>query len=176
MGPILNIFGSSSFTSFQVNVSLPGWLLFSVLPIPRAPSRFILMAMLCLAVLSAITLKHMNAWFAKVKHERVLGLLFLVLLSGTFLVEVNMLPFPVVEDTSVPAFYTDLAKMNGTFSVLDLPQNYFTNNRYMYYGTVSEKPLVGGSISRIATTNLIFLQFFLLLWCCLRICLVWRLF
>ena len=80
--------------------------------------------------------------------EKVVGLLFLVFLSGAFLAEVNMLPFPVVENTSVPAFYSDLAKMNGTFSVLDLPQNYWANNRYMYYGTVSGKPLVGGSISR----------------------------
>jgi len=160
MGPILHVFGSSTFTSFHVNVPLPGLLLFSVLPIPRAPSRFILMAILCLAVLSAITLKHVNAWFAKLKRGKTVGLLFLVLLSVAFLAEVNMLPYPVVENTSVPAFYTDLAKMNGTFSVLDLPQNYYTNNRYMYYGTVSEKPLVGGSISRIAPTNLIFMQVF----------------
>jgi hypothetical protein len=50
--------------------------------------------------------------------------------------------------------------MNGEFSVLDLPQNYEANNRYMYYGTVSEKPLVGGTISRIAPANLQFLEFF----------------
>jgi len=160
LGPILHIFGFSSFTSLQLTVPLPGSLLFTILPIPRAPSRFILMAILCLAVLSAITLKHVNNWFITLKHGKALSLLFLALLSGTFLAEVNILPFPIVEDTSVPAFYTDLTKMNGTFSVLDLPQSYYPNNRYMYYGTVSEKPLVIGSISRVAPTNLLFLQAF----------------
>jgi len=118
------------------------------------------MAMLCLAVLSAITIKHLNGWFAKLNRGKAASFLFVAFLSVAFFAEVNMLPFPVVEDTSVSAFYTDLAEMNGTFSVLDLPQNYHTNNRYMYYGTVSEKPLVGGSISRIAPTNVIFMQVF----------------
>ena len=148
LGPILHIFGSSSFTSFHVNISLPGLLLFSVLPIPRAPSRFILMSMLCLAILSAITIKHANTKITKLKHGKVVDLLFVVLLSVAFLTEVNMLPYPIVENTSVPSFYSDLAKMNGDFSILDLPQNYDVNNRYMYYGTISEKPLVGGMISR----------------------------
>ncbi len=163
LGPILNVFGYSSFPYLNLEIPLPGSLLFSVLPIPRSPSRFIIMAMLCLAVLSAISLKHLNTRFEKLKHGKVVCLLFLVLLSGTFLAEVNMLPFPIVEDTTVPAFYTDLAEMDGTFSVLDLPQDYdvnWANNRYMYYGTVSEKPLIGGSISRINPINFEFLQAF----------------
>ncbi len=160
LGPTLHVFGYSSFTSLQVKIPLPDLLLMYILPIPRAPSRFILIAMLCLAVLSAITLKNMKPLFEKLKRGKTLWLFFLVFLSVAFLAEVNMLPFPIVEDTSVPAFYTDLAKMNGNFSVLDLPQNYYANNHYMYYSTVSKKPLVGGSISRIAPTNLMFTQSF----------------
>lgn len=160
LGPILHIFGSTSFTSLHISVPLPELLLRSAMPILRVPSRFIVIVMLCLAVLSAITLKYVNAWFAKFNHGKIMGLLFLVFLSVAFLSEINMVPFPVSEDTSVPAFYADLAKMNGTFAVLDLPQNYHANNRYMYYSTVSEKPLVGGSISRIAPANLGFLQVF----------------
>ena len=38
LGPILHVFGSISFTSFQIIVPLPEWLLFYVLPIPRVPS------------------------------------------------------------------------------------------------------------------------------------------
>jgi len=159
LGPILHVYGISSFTSQQINIPLPEGLLLSIIPIFRAPSRFILMAMLCLAVLSAISLKHVNVWFAKLKRGKIVSLLFLVFLSVAFLAETNTLPFSVV-DTSVPAFYADISKMNGTFSVLDLPQDYYDNNRYMYYGTVSEKPLVGGSVSRIAPDNFQFLQVF----------------
>jgi hypothetical protein len=43
--------------------------------------------------------------------------------------------------------------MNSTFSVLYLPQTWQANNLFMYYGTVSEKPLVGGSISRRSPEN-----------------------
>ena len=118
------------------------------------------MTMLCLAVVSAIALKHMNTWFSKFRREKALSLLFLIFLTFTFLTEVNMLPYPVVENASVPAFYANLADISGTFAVLDLPQDYHANNRYMYYGTISEKPLVGGSISRIAPKNLQFLQVF----------------
>jgi hypothetical protein len=160
LGPVLNVFGRNVFTSFNVNIPLPGLLWFSYLPIPRAPSRFIVMAMLCLAILAAMALTNINTWFAKLKPGKTMGYLFLILLSVAFLAEVNMMPFPVVEKTSVPAFYSDLAKMNGTFGVLDLPQTYDANNRYMYYGTVSEKPLVGGSISRVPPSGLIFLQDF----------------
>lgn len=164
LGPILHIFGNSSFTSLNLQVPLPGFLLFSILPIPRVPSRLILMAMLCLAVVTAVTLKHLNNWFTKFKFKKIISLLFISFLSVSFLAEVNMLPFPIVEETSVPSFYGDLAKMDGTFSVLDLPQDYSTNNwannRYMYYGTVSENPLVGGSISRIDPSNIKFMQVF----------------
>jgi len=160
LGPVLHVFGSTSFTSLHVTVPLPELLLRSALPIFRVPSRFILIVMLCLFVLSAITLKHVNTWFAKLKRGKIIGLLFLVLLSVAFLAEVNMLPYPVVADASVPTFYADLAKMNDTFAVLDLPNNYDANNRYMYYGTVSEKPLICGSISRIAPANHEFLQVF----------------
>jgi hypothetical protein len=160
LGPTLHVFGISSFSHLQVTFPLPEFLLLYIVPFFRAPARFIPMAMLCLAVLSAITLKNLNNWFSKFKLQKVIGLLFLVIISTSFLVEVNMLPFPVFENTRVPTFYADLSKMNDTFSVLDLPQNYEANNRYMYYSTVSEKPLVEGSISRISPNNVQFLKVF----------------
>jgi hypothetical protein len=153
LGPVLHVYGNSS-------LPLPEALLGYALPIFRTPSRLILIALLFLAVLSALTLKHINAWFAKLRQGKSVGLLFLVFVSTSLLVEINMVPFPVVKDTSVPAFYGQLASVNGTFSVLDFPQDFGPNNLYMYYSTVSEKPLVGGAISRIAPANLQFLQTF----------------
>jgi len=116
------------------------------------------MATLCLAVVSAIALKHANVRIGRLKHGRFVVLLFLAMLSTAFIVESNMLPYPFVDDTSVPQFYHTLAAMSGNFSVLDLPQTYRANNLYMYYGTVSEKPLVGGSISRSSPENAMLLQ------------------
>jgi hypothetical protein len=111
------------------------------------------MATLCLAVVSAIGLKHANVRIGRLKHGRFVVLLFLAALSTSFIVESNMLPYPVVDDTSIPQFYYTLAAMKGNFSVLDLPQTYRANNLYMYYATTSEKPIVGGSISRSSPEN-----------------------
>ena len=153
LGPMLHVMGSVSFTVFHVNIPLPELVLYYVFPVFRAPVRFIVMATLCLSVISAIAIKQANMQIGKLKHGRILVLVFLITLSTAFMVENNMLPYPTVEDTSVPEFYRTLAAMDGSFSVLDLPQTYQSNNRYMYYGTVSEKPLVGGSISRSSPEN-----------------------
>lgn len=154
LGPMLQVLGSSTFTPFHVTVPLPEILLYYVFPIFRAPSRFIVMVMLSLAVLSAMSLKQVNAWLSRLNRGKALGLLFFIVLCIALLAESNMMPYPVVEDTSIPPFYYELAKMNGNFSVLDLPQTYAANNLYMYYGTVSEKPLLGGSISRVPLDSL----------------------
>jgi hypothetical protein len=160
LGPILHVFGYRSFSSLSVTIPLPELLFRDAFPIFRVPSRFIVMAILCFAVLCAFSLKYAERWFAKLRHGKIISLLFLVFLSVAFLAEANMVPFPVVKDSSVPAFYFDLAKVKETFSVLDLPQNSYANNHYMYYSTVSGKPLVGGTLSRIDPTDLKFLQVF----------------
>jgi hypothetical protein len=160
LGPTLQVIGSSNFTSFHLAIPLPELLWFYISPLPRAPSRFVLMATLCLGILSAISLKHINSWFDKLKRGKIIGIFFIIFLSVAFWAEVNVLPYHVTENTSVPTFYSDLSRMNGAFSVLDLPHDYSADNRYMYYGTVSEKLLVGGSISRIAPENVQFLQVF----------------
>jgi hypothetical protein len=158
LGPMLHVMGSNSFTVFHVNIPLPELVLYYAFPIFRAPARIIVMATLCLAIISAVTLKQANVWIGRLKNGRLVGLLFLAVLSTALIVECNMVPYPVVEDTSVPQFYYKLALMNSSFSVLDLPQTYKANNLYMYYSTVSEKPLVGGSISRSSPENLLLLQ------------------
>ena len=158
LGPMLHVMGFSSFTIFHVNIPLPELVLYYAFPIFRVPARIIVMATLCLAVVSAITLKHANGRIGRLKNVRFVCLLLLAIISTALIAESNMLPYPVVDDTSVPQFYYELAKMNSTFSVLDLPQTYQANNLYMYYGTVSEKPLVGGSISRMSPQNFQLLQ------------------
>ncbi len=160
LGPILHVLGETRFTSLNVNIALPELVLLSTVPILRVPSRFVLIATLCLAVLAAISLKHINTWFTKLKRGKILSLIFLICLSGAFLAEVNMVPYPVVEDAAVSPFYSELAKMEGTFAVLDLPQSYGDNNRYMYYSTVSEKPIICGTTSRIDPDIVQFLQAF----------------
>jgi hypothetical protein len=158
LGPVLHVAGASVFSSFRVNVPLPEQLLYYVLPVFRAPARMVVMATLCLAVVSALSLKRLNTWTTTLKNGKKIGLIFIVALSAAFLAECSMVPFPVVQDNSVPQFYSDLANVSGDFCVLDLPQDYASNNLYMYYATVSGKALVSGSISRPSPENVLLPQ------------------
>ncbi len=142
LGPLLHVMGNSS-----LNIPLPETIIADTVPIFRVPARMVVMATLCLAVAAAITVKQANLHINKLKKGKILCLLFIALLSGTFLTECNFLPYPVAQNMQVPQFYSQLSQMNGTFGVLDLPQNYSDNCLYMYYGTVSQKPLVSGSTS-----------------------------
>jgi hypothetical protein len=159
-GPILHIYGNSTFTDSNLTIPLPEWVITSILSLPRAPSRFVVMTMLCLSVVSAISFANIDSWVRKLKHGKILGVLLLFCISGAMLAEVNMIPFPVVENSSIPTFYSNMTKMNDTFSVLDLPHGYDESARWMYFGTASEKPLVVGSISRVSQINSDFLQVF----------------
>jgi hypothetical protein len=158
LGPVLHVLGESVFTSFRVNIPLPELLLYYVLPVFRAPARFVVMVTLCLAVVSALSLKRLNTWISSLKNGKKIGWIFIMLLSAAFLAECSVVPYPVVQDTSVPKFYSDLAKIKGDFCVLDLPQDYAANNLYMYYSTVSGKPLICGSISRPSPENVLLPQ------------------
>jgi hypothetical protein len=149
LGPILHVNNSN------LNIPLPEIIIAYAVPIFRVPARMVVMATLCLAIASAITIKHANATISKMKNGKVLWILFIILLSGAFFVENNFLPYPVAQNTKVPQFYYQLAQMNGLFGVLDLPQNYSSNNLYMYYGTVSQKPLVSGSTSHISPQEIL---------------------
>src|SRR3972149_7313986 len=81
LGPMLHVMGSSSFTVFHVNIPLPELILYYAFPIFRVPPRIIVMATLCLAVGSAISLKYANVWIGKLKNGRFVGLFFFAVLS-----------------------------------------------------------------------------------------------
>jgi hypothetical protein len=142
LGPVLHVLGA-----IPNNIPMPEAIIFYLVPIFRAPSRLIVITTLSLAIIAAIAIRHANVRIGKLKNGKILCLLFIVLLTGAMLAENNFLPYSTAQDTSVPKFYYQLAKMPGTFAVLDLPQNYSATNIYMYYATVSEKPVLVGSIS-----------------------------
>lgn len=153
LGPMLRVMGSTEFTVFNVNIPLPGILLYYIFPMLRVPSRLVLMSTLCFAIISAVSLKHITSLFSSSRNGKMISILFVSLISVAFLAEINNVPYPVIEDTSIPQFYYELAKKNGTFAILDLPLWYEAISRYMYYSTASGKPLVEGIISRPNPVN-----------------------
>ena len=118
----------------------------------RVPSRFDIMVMLSLAVLSAFSCRRLFDWFASRAHRSVIFLG----ITLTILFEYLAIPFPTF-GASTPAIYEQIAKEPGQFTVLDIPLARTSGTGgigkfpapFMLYQTVHEKKIVGGQISRV---------------------------
>ena len=84
-----------------------------------------------------------------IRKHKVLPIVLIAVLSSLVIVEYNMSPYPSRYDSYVPQIYYQLNEMDEEFSVLTLPAHYTLVGRYMYWSTVSEKPLVDGYLSRV---------------------------
>jgi hypothetical protein len=153
MGPRLQIAGWNS------GVPLPAAILFELpfIVIFRFPIRFIAVAMVALAILSALGMRAIlmilqtsyNALspprprqFAALKTRLIVaGFIALLALDNL------TLPFPLV-GIYIPPYYWEIAREPGTFAVMEAPLYSATSPFYMLYQTIHEKPLVGGHTAR----------------------------
>lgn len=151
LGPMLKIMGVTSFTQYDVGVPLPGFLI-RYLPggtIFQAPSRFAVITYLGLGLLTAFGLKYIIENVNIIRKHKALPIFLMVVLSSLIIMEYNMSPYPSRYDPYVPQIYYQLKDMDNEFSILTLPAHYTIVGRYMYWSTVSEKPLVDGYLSRV---------------------------
>jgi hypothetical protein len=141
LGPQLRLLGEVT------TVPLPYEILFqfSVLRVTRAPARYIIITLLCLAVLAAIGFQ--------VLQQRVSGKiprgtgraggrwLFVVVLAALCF---ELLPIPVcaAPPAEAPTFLSD-GTVQG--ALMEMPD---PSNRGMYYATVHERPVLYGELSR----------------------------
>jgi hypothetical protein len=146
LGPMLKVMGE-----YDVGVPLPGFLI-RYLPggtIFQAPSRFAVITYLGLGVLTAFGLKHIIENVNIIRKHKALPIFLIVVLSSLIIMEYNMSPYPNRYDPYVPQIYYQLKDMDNEFSILTLPAQYTIVGRYMYWSTVSEKPLADGYLSRV---------------------------
>lgn len=141
-------------------IPLPGAAL-QLLPVfkwTRAPSRFMAITMLALAVLAGFGLLRAQTWltnknrFGKTMGRALPGLAGLIILA-----EFCIVPFPTTP-ADVPAFYHQLATEPGEFAVLDLPIEPY-QLQPQYRQTVHGKSLVYGHISRLPEEQFAYLDF-----------------
>jgi hypothetical protein len=160
LGPILHVLGNTCFFDMKLKVPLPAFILYYIVPVFRVPARFDVIVTICLAILSAIGLKALKNKFEYLRNYKLFATLLIIIFLG-LVIEYNMWPYPIVTDTSIPSFYYELREMNGTFAILDIPlQGFGAINKYMYYSTASEKPLIVGAISRPSYENVLLLRAF----------------
>jgi hypothetical protein len=151
LGPMLKIMGTTAFTQYDVGIPLPGFLIryFPGGTVFQAFSRFAVITYLGLGLLAAFGLKYIIENVNIIRKHKALPIFLMVVLSSLIIMEYNMSPYPSRYDPYVPQIYYQLKDMDNEFSILTLPAHYTIVGRYMYFSTVSEKPLVDGYLSRV---------------------------
>ena len=123
----------------------------------RAPSRFVVMTMLALAVLAGFGVARLRE---ATQGRRWLRLpapaMVTVILGAMVLAEFCIVPFPTTP-TAVPDFYLRLAQEPGDFAVLDLPIEPY-QLQPQYWQTVHGKRLVYGHLSRVPEERFAYLD------------------
>jgi hypothetical protein len=124
----------------------------------RVPSRFAIMVMLSLAVLTAFSCDRLSR---RLENRASRALIFLgIALTITF--EYLAIPFPTFRPV-MPKVYERIASEPGPFTVLEIPLGRtsgvtrglgeFTPS-FLFYQTVHEKMLIGGHISRVPDSKI----------------------
>ncbi|MGZ4947086.1 MAG: hypothetical protein ACXV5N_11975 [Halobacteriota archaeon] len=126
-----------------------------VFSIARVPSRWDVMVMLCVAVLSGFALQYLvNRSQAP---GRILGKgnVLCVVVAGLILFEFLSVPYPGAT-TAVPAFYQQMGTDPQDYAVFEVaPQS---TAQIMYYQTIHHKQLVNGYVSHTPPESLRFIE------------------
>ena len=148
LGPVLHIGGITQFGEVGP-ILLPYALLHQAIPllrISRSVSRFDVVVMLSLGVLTAIGLNWLLCHIRGAGYNRLVGLLVALGVLGLVGLEFWVAPYPMSEPETQP-FHYQLAQEPGGFSVVDIPMDW-DRPANLLYQTVHEKPTVSGYTSR----------------------------
>ncbi|MGH9460324.1 MAG: malectin domain-containing carbohydrate-binding protein, partial [Vicinamibacteria bacterium] len=147
LGPFLQVRGNT-----YESIVLP-FELFRDLPffnIMRAPTRFVSLATLCVAVLAGLGTLSLLKDAAKrsygrtpIREATITGCLVVIVLF-----DVWTWPAWPLSAASMPPFYDELARERRDYAILEVPLPHIFNPLPLYYQTAHEKKLVGGYVSR----------------------------
>jgi hypothetical protein len=163
LGPVLQVNGAAlripSVIPYIGNaaVPLPYYLLMHlpVFSIARVPSRWDIMVMLCVSVLSGYGLQDLvsrsHSSGRRVRKENLLCLA----VAGLILFEFLSVPYPTAT-TAVPAFYQKLGTDPQDYAVFEVVPR--STAQIMYYQTLHHKQLVNGYVSREPPGSLHFIE------------------
>ena len=147
IGIRISEFGTEILNNF-IGVPLPYILLYIFFPffsILRSPSRFLTILTLIIAIFCGFGVKKLNMKFDKMW----------IVLSVIILLEALIIPFPTVNE-EIHDIYYELRSNPEDFAIIEAP--IYGTTDYMYYQTVHEKKIVGGTWWRAPTDTYSFYQ------------------
>ena len=143
LGPVLR-FNGQLYPQVPMPYRLLGWT--SVVRLVKEPDRFNFVLSLPLAVLVGYGVNALQSRWATGAHR---WWRWVLPAACGLLIGWEYLCVPIwTTPLYYPPFMEHLRREEGEFAVLDLPIGRATDKLYLYYQTLHERPIVGGTISR----------------------------
>ena len=150
LGPLLHINGVFTGTIENINFAIPlPYAIIMKIPIvsiARAPSRWDVIVMLNLSVLSGYGLAYIYKKFENHSFKgKPASSYITIIFASLILFEFLCIPCPMA-NTDIPEFYSSLSKNPEDFAIFEIPDLalHVTFPEYMYYQTAHEKKLITG--------------------------------
>lgn len=144
LGSVLTVLGKS--LDF---VKLPYYLIEKIpgLNAARSPGRFVVLCYFSLSIFIAYAADRWLIYLKQHGRKVVMSLGVTVFILAIFL-DYWSAPFEITA-IKMPAFYKEIDYDKETFAILDLPMaGWKYNERYMYFQTMHQKPIIGGQLAR----------------------------
>ena len=117
----------------------------------RSPKRFLVTAMLAVAVLAGFGAHYMftRKIFTRKVTGQWLGLILMVVLVGLIITDYWGWPRNLVtSDASYPKFFQEITREEDDTVVLSIPIANIANSQALYYQTIHGKKMIGGYVER----------------------------
>ena len=150
IGIILALGSSPTILGKQISfIKLPYYIFEHIpgLSAARSPARFVVLVYFSISIFAGVAAQSWWEYLKKYKHKivRYLGLAGFCLL---IMQDCWCGPF-VMSQINVPDYYYRIKDDSGDFALVNFPLlGWKPNERYMYYQTVHNKPIIGGQLAR----------------------------
>lgn len=125
----------------------------------REPSRYIIITMAAIGILSALSITEIIKIIRKKRAGMIYTSIFSIMLFSLITADYATIPNDMI-DLSIPQIYTDIAKDNENYTILEIPfkiqgkgrelggENY-SYGLYQYYQTIHHKNLLSGYLAYV---------------------------
>ncbi|MBU2540766.1 MAG: hypothetical protein KJ593_02590 [Candidatus Omnitrophica bacterium] len=145
------------FLGRKIMIPLPFFIIYftPILKNVRIPARFLIMAMLCCAILSSFSLVFIFDKLKKTWKKSFAAIIIIALISFEYLARVP------IENIKPPLIYEQIKRDKQTGVVLEIPLGWQdsikllgeqSSVRAMYYQSIHQKPIFGGYVSRFPSS------------------------
>lgn len=160
LGPILHINGISNFLvkGYNLYIPLPYAVLMHIpiFSMARVPSRWDILVMISLAVLSGYGLNYLFSKYRnnKPNSKHKINIIF-IFISCLILFEFLSVPY-LMSSAEIPTFYKEISNDQEDYAILEVPILGYTEP--MFYQTLHGKRIIGGFVSRVPYEKIEFLE------------------